>query len=394
MRKQSGFTIVELLIVIIVIGILAAITIVSYVGVTQRAREASLISDLNNNKKQLELYKTFYGYYPTGFDVNNCPSTPTPDINRCLKFSTGNSFYYTAQGQSPQTFDLSATNDDGALEYHITESVAAVAVEPCPSGYIRVPGSTTYGTSTFCVMKYEAKNVGGVATSVAAGVPWVSIPQTNASSTNDATDLSAAACSGCHLITEAEWLTIVQNVLSVSSNWSGGAVGSGFIYSGHNDNSPANSLAADANDTNGYAGTNNVSPSNQRRTLTLTNGEVIWDLAGNNWEWTAGATVSGITSQPGVAGNSYVSFVEWPSVSTAGSLSPNVFPNATGITGAGTWNSSNGIGKLRSSITHTVQQAFRRGGTYDGNADTGVFTLDLKNAPTIANAFISFRVAK
>lgn len=38
-KQNSGFTIVELLIVIVVIGILAAITIVAYNGVQQRARD-------------------------------------------------------------------------------------------------------------------------------------------------------------------------------------------------------------------------------------------------------------------------------------------------------------------------------------------------------------------
>ena len=45
-NKQSGFTIVELLIVIVVIGILAAITIVAYSGIQDRARSAKINSDL------------------------------------------------------------------------------------------------------------------------------------------------------------------------------------------------------------------------------------------------------------------------------------------------------------------------------------------------------------
>ena len=48
-----------------------------------------------------------------------------------------------------------------------------------PTGFIVVPGSSTYGTEDFAVAKYEMKNVGGVATSQAADTPWVSISQTD-----------------------------------------------------------------------------------------------------------------------------------------------------------------------------------------------------------------------
>ncbi|MFZ2125552.1 MAG: prepilin-type N-terminal cleavage/methylation domain-containing protein, partial [Candidatus Saccharimonadales bacterium] len=47
---NRGFTIVELLVVIVVIGILAAITIVSYAGISQRAVAVSLQSDLASAK--------------------------------------------------------------------------------------------------------------------------------------------------------------------------------------------------------------------------------------------------------------------------------------------------------------------------------------------------------
>jgi type IV pilus assembly protein PilA len=51
-KKQTGFTIVELLIVIVVIGILAAITVVAYSGIQQRARDAKIASALQSvNKK-------------------------------------------------------------------------------------------------------------------------------------------------------------------------------------------------------------------------------------------------------------------------------------------------------------------------------------------------------
>ncbi|MDB5178053.1 MAG: fimbrial protein pilin [Candidatus Saccharibacteria bacterium] len=63
--KQKGFTIVELLIVIVVIGILAAITIVAYNGIQQRGRDARRLSDIGAIKKALELYKTDTGTFPT-----------------------------------------------------------------------------------------------------------------------------------------------------------------------------------------------------------------------------------------------------------------------------------------------------------------------------------------
>lgn len=63
-QKISGFTIVELLIVIVVISILAAITIVAYNGIQTRARTAEKVSDLAAVMKQLEIFYTDKGYYP------------------------------------------------------------------------------------------------------------------------------------------------------------------------------------------------------------------------------------------------------------------------------------------------------------------------------------------
>jgi len=57
-KRETGFTIVELLIVIVVIGILAAITIVAYNGITQKAIVASMQSDLANVSQQLKIYQT------------------------------------------------------------------------------------------------------------------------------------------------------------------------------------------------------------------------------------------------------------------------------------------------------------------------------------------------
>jgi general secretion pathway protein G len=64
-KQQTGFTIVELLIVIVVIGILAAITIVAYNGMQDRARTNGRIVDLKNIQKSIELYYAQNGSYPS-----------------------------------------------------------------------------------------------------------------------------------------------------------------------------------------------------------------------------------------------------------------------------------------------------------------------------------------
>lgn len=63
--KQRAFTIVELLIVIVVIGILAAITIVAYNGVQSRARDAERQTEMKTIEKALEMYNADNGGYPT-----------------------------------------------------------------------------------------------------------------------------------------------------------------------------------------------------------------------------------------------------------------------------------------------------------------------------------------
>lgn len=62
--KHAGFTIVELLIVIVVIAILAAITIVAYSGISERADFSRQKENLFNVNKAIQLYYTDNGSYP------------------------------------------------------------------------------------------------------------------------------------------------------------------------------------------------------------------------------------------------------------------------------------------------------------------------------------------
>lgn len=67
----KGFTIVELLIVIVVIGILAALVIVTYNGIQQKARDTERKTDINALHGQLEAYQAQNGKYPTLANVND-----------------------------------------------------------------------------------------------------------------------------------------------------------------------------------------------------------------------------------------------------------------------------------------------------------------------------------
>lgn len=60
-KKSSGFTLVELLIVIVVIAILAAISVVAYRGVQDRARDTRRVNDIAQIKKALMSYDVIHG---------------------------------------------------------------------------------------------------------------------------------------------------------------------------------------------------------------------------------------------------------------------------------------------------------------------------------------------
>ena len=70
-RKQQGFTIVELLIVIVVIGILAGLVITTFTGIQQKARNTERQTDVKAIHGQVEAYYAQNGRYPTRANMND-----------------------------------------------------------------------------------------------------------------------------------------------------------------------------------------------------------------------------------------------------------------------------------------------------------------------------------
>lgn len=259
-----------------------------------------------------------------------------------------------------------------------------ISSKPCPANYIRVPSNATVGTtSDFCVMKFEAKSVGGVAISQAASLPWAMITQA------DAKTACTSLGEGYDLISNPEWMTIAYDIEKTATNWGSGVVGTGAIYRGHSDNWP-NGAQAITNTADPYDSTANTaaeamgSGKEQKRTLTLSNGEVIWDLTGNVFEWTdwtlGGALSSGPTS-------CVAAWTEFPAVSCGDLMSSEYMPGNPAGVPAGSYDSTLSLGQFNGG----AGGAAFRGGHWDTHSQAGLFTLYLGDAPSASHPYVGFR---
>jgi len=117
MHRRQGFTILELLIVIVVIGILAVLVVVAYKGVQRSAVTSSLISDLETASRQLAVDRVTRGGFADDLSQLN-DSTG-------LRFNPNAQLYYSVYNDAdPQDFCLTATLED--ITYKITSDTPPV----------------------------------------------------------------------------------------------------------------------------------------------------------------------------------------------------------------------------------------------------------------------------
>ncbi len=178
-KSSSGFTIVELLIVIVIIAILAAITIVAYNGIQGRARDNSRYADVKAIIKALELYKADNGTYPTtdvtamantpgcsiatGYSYsmatddswmkklvtsNYISRVPRPSINDCshyyqyLYIPKASATLYNCPSRTVGYYVLNVTGADGAFVPDDASSTATAQWKPCTGATVGWGGTS------------------------------------------------------------------------------------------------------------------------------------------------------------------------------------------------------------------------------------------------------------
>jgi len=130
----SGFTIIELGVVIVIIGVLATLTLVAYGGIQDNARKAALMSDLDNSVSVLELDLKRNGNYPA--------TVALTDNGNGLPASSGTTYQYALNNtNTPKTFCLTATK--GTQSYNITQDDNPLP-GICPILYFDAGVSTSY----------------------------------------------------------------------------------------------------------------------------------------------------------------------------------------------------------------------------------------------------------
>lgn len=114
-KNRQGFTFIELLVVVTIIGVLTAVGVVSYTSTNQSARDSKRLADLEQIRSALEICRSEAGSYPADVSsgvVCDGDSYLSPLPSDPWDSKSGYGYSYTQN--SPTSYDICATleNDD------------------------------------------------------------------------------------------------------------------------------------------------------------------------------------------------------------------------------------------------------------------------------------------
>ncbi|MGC9420970.1 MULTISPECIES: type II secretion system major pseudopilin GspG [Vibrio] len=126
LTKQSGFTLLEVMVVVVILGILASVVVPNLLGNKDKADQQKAITDIVALENALDMYRLDNSVYPTtdqGLDaLVSKPSNPEPRnyrndgyIRRLPKDPWGNDYQYLSPGEHGRVdvFTLGADGQEG-----------------------------------------------------------------------------------------------------------------------------------------------------------------------------------------------------------------------------------------------------------------------------------------
>ena len=169
-QRQSGFTLIEILIVMVIIGILATLSIGSFQSSQQKARDAERKSDLQQIANSLEAYYSDHRQYPE-HSMNNkilgCVAEAECDWGTA--FSDGNTTYMIELPADPKDSQYNyyyLSDSDGSfyqlyarLENEHDSEVPVVGGEPANYGLDCGGANCNYGRSSSNVTVSEGRTL-------------------------------------------------------------------------------------------------------------------------------------------------------------------------------------------------------------------------------------------
>nr|WP_280742197.1 type II secretion system major pseudopilin GspG [Sphingomonas jejuensis] len=123
---EEGFTLVELMVVIVIIGLLATIVVVNVLPSLDRANDTRVRSDIQTLESALEMYRLDNLTYPSTTEGLQALTTPPPTLSQPARYRPGGyvrrleedpwgrPYLYSQPGRNGRPFDVFTLGADGA----------------------------------------------------------------------------------------------------------------------------------------------------------------------------------------------------------------------------------------------------------------------------------------